>query len=72
MQRSFKIALGVDDPQSEVSRDRGGMATTVLTLQQMGIAFVPFANRARAENSVDSITDVRFARQCAKPFRPEC
>ena len=54
MQSAFKkIAAGVEDSQSVVLRDRSGMATTVLTLQQMGIAFVPSTNRPDANNAVN-------------------
>jgi len=43
MQTALSLRAGVDDSQSVELRDRGGMAVTVLTLQQSWIAPPGFA-----------------------------
>jgi len=43
MQTALRVGAGMDDSQSVELRDRGGMAMTVLTLQQFWIAPPGFA-----------------------------
>jgi hypothetical protein len=73
MQTALKIAAGVDDSQSVVLRDHGGMTTTVLTRQQCwrGIASIlQIGDRERGWRS----PRIRFVRMGCRelcPFRTQ-